>query len=61
MKKMIGILGGISPESTLAYYDRLTKCYYEAYGDYYYPEIIIYSLDFQRFTDLESSGDQSNE
>ncbi len=56
-KKVIGILGGISPESTRAYYDRLVKTYYERYRDYYYPRIIIYSLDFQTFTDLENSGD----
>jgi len=58
MKKVVGILGGISPESTLAYYDRLVKRYYEEFGDYYYPEIIIYSLDFQKFTDYEDSGDK---
>lgn len=57
MKKVIGVLGGISPESTCAYYDRLIKTYYERYRDYYYPRIIVYSLDFQTFTDLENSGD----
>lgn len=58
MKKVIGILGGISPESTAVYYDRIIKLYYEQYRDYYYPEVIIYSLDFQRFTDLENKSDQ---
>ena len=33
-KKVIGILGGISPESTRAYYDRLIKIYYEHFRDY---------------------------
>jgi aspartate racemase len=56
--KKIGILGGISPESTLAYYDQLVKRYYARYGNCYYPEIIIYSLNFQRFTDFEDSGDK---
>jgi len=27
--KRIGILGGISPESTILYYDRIVKRYYE--------------------------------
>jgi aspartate racemase len=57
--KKIGILGGISPESTLAYYDQLVKRYYARYGNSYYPEIIIYSLNFQRFTDFEDSGDKA--
>ena len=57
--KKIGILGGISPESTLVYYDQLVKRYYARYGDAYYPEIIIYSLNFQRFTDFEDRGDKA--
>jgi aspartate racemase len=57
VKKVIGILGGISPESTRVYYERLIKSYYERYRNYYYPRIIIYSLDFQAFTDLENNGD----
>jgi aspartate racemase len=55
--KKIGILGGISPESTIAYYDHIIKQYYTRFKDCYYPEIVIYSLDFQRFTDFENSGD----
>lgn len=58
-KKKIGILGGISPESTIEYYDYIIKQYYARYNDYYYPEIIIFSLDFQRFTDFENRGDKA--
>ncbi|MEI3614561.1 aspartate/glutamate racemase family protein [Pseudogracilibacillus sp. SO30301A] len=54
MKKTIGIIGGISAASTLQYYKKLTALYYERYQDYYYPEILIHSLDFQYFTDLEN-------
>lgn len=54
MKKKIGIIGGISAASTIHYYKRLTDLYYEKYQDYYYPEILIHSLDFQYFTDLEN-------
>jgi aspartate racemase len=59
MKKRIGVLGGISAASTSAYYDRLIAGYYERHHDYYYPEIVIFSLNFQRFTDLEDSGDRA--
>ena len=56
MKKKIGILGGISLASTIQYYRTITEMYYEKYSDYYYPEILINSLDFQYFTDLENEG-----
>ena len=46
-KKRIGILGGISYESTINYYEIILKKYYERYNDYYYPEIVIFSLNFQ--------------
>lgn len=54
MKKSIGILGGISLASTIQYYKTITDLYYERDKDYYYPEIVIKSLDFQYFTDLEN-------
>ncbi|KNF07648.1 aspartate racemase [Gottschalkia purinilytica] len=58
LPRKIGILGGISHESTIKYYELILKKYYELRGDYYYPEIIIYSLDFQKFTDFEDNGDK---
>jgi aspartate racemase len=58
MSKRIGILGGISAESTIRYYDRIIKGYFERRRDYYYPETVIFSLDFQRFTDLEDKRDK---
>ena len=54
VKKRIGIIGGISAASTAQYYKTITGMYFEQNHDYYYPEIIIYSLDFQYFTDLEN-------
>lgn len=56
MKKRIGILGGISHESTLKYYDIIHKKYYEKYKDYYYPEVVVFSLNFQKFTDFENNS-----
>lgn len=55
--KRIGILGGISHESTAKYYELIHEKYYRLKGDYHYPEVIVYSLDFQRFTDYENQGD----
>ena len=55
--KRIGILGGISHESTIKYYETILKKYYEKYKNYYYPEVVIFSLDFQKFTDYEN-GDR---
>lgn len=56
MKKTIGIVGGISPASTIKYYEKMVDLYYERHKDYYYPEIKIHSLDFQYFTDLENEN-----
>ena len=56
MKKKIGILGGFSYESTIQYYDNLMRLYYERFHDYYYPEVVIYSMDFQKFTDMENEN-----
>lgn len=51
MHKTIGILGGMSPESTVAYYEYITRTYTDRFGDYGYPEILIYSVSFQAYVD----------
>jgi aspartate racemase len=51
MHKTIGILGGMSPESTVAYYEYITRTYTERFGDYGYPEVLIYSVSFQPYVD----------
>jgi aspartate racemase len=56
MHKTIGILGGMSPESTVAYYEYITRTYTERFGDYGYPEIIIYSVSFQPYVDWPEAG-----
>ena len=56
MSKKIGILGGLSPESTVEYYLYLTHTYTERFGNYAYPEIIIYSVSFQDYVDWPASG-----
>ncbi|MGD9234464.1 MAG: amino acid racemase [Desulfobacterales bacterium] len=49
MKKKIGIVGGLSPESTVSYYLYITRNYAERYGSYDYPEIIIYSVNLENY------------
>jgi aspartate racemase len=56
MHKTIGILGGMSPESTVAYYEYITRTYTRRVGDYGYPEIIIYSVSFQTYVDWPRAG-----
>ena len=56
MAKTIGILGGMSPESTAAYYEIITRSYTERFGDYGYPEVVIYSVSFQPYVDWPTAG-----
>ncbi len=51
MHKKIGILGGMSPESTVEYYQYITHTYTGRFGDYGYPDVIIYSVSFQPYVD----------
>ncbi len=57
MAKRIGILGGMSHESTIKYYELILGKYFETHKDYYYPEIVIFSVDFQKLSDFENKGD----
>jgi aspartate racemase len=49
MHKKIGIIGGLSPESTVSYYLHITRSYMERFGDHGYPEIIIYSVNLEKY------------
>jgi aspartate racemase len=51
MYKRIGILGGMTAESTVSYYVHIFKRYEELHGDLGYPEMVIYDVSFQRFSD----------
>lgn len=50
--KRIGILGGMGPKSTVSYYEYIVEAYHQKFGDYAFPEMIIYSLSLQHFIDL---------
>jgi len=60
MHKKIGMVGGVSPESTTKYYQYITRKYCESFGDYSYPEIIIYSVNFQQFINWQREGSWNN-
>src|SRR5581483_9671235 len=57
--KKIGILGGMSPESTTLYYEHITRTYTQRFGNYSYPEILIYSVNFQKFVDWQHRSEWS--
>lgn len=55
----IGILGGMSYESTIKYYDLILDKYYEKFNDYNYPELLIFSLNFQKHTNYELGNNKA--
>ena len=52
----IGILGGVSAESTASYYLTITREYIRRFGDAGYPEILIYSVSFAEYAQLQHAG-----
>lgn len=48
---MIGIVGGLSPEATAYYYRLFIEKSRKLFPDYFYPEILIYSLNFKEFVE----------
>lgn len=46
MKKTIGIIGGMSHESTVTYYEHIHAVYRQRFKDFDYPPIVIYSMPF---------------
>jgi len=53
--KILGIVGGIAPGSTIEYYRQIIDLYRERNPDGSYPPIIINSIDLQKMLDLISS------
>ncbi len=51
----LGILGGLSYQSTIYYYKEINERYYKIFKSF--PEIIINSIDMERFNKLVFSGD----
>jgi aspartate racemase len=55
MSKTIGMIGGLSPESTITYYEHITRGFYERTG--HCPDIVIRSVDLTDYTAWFSAGD----
>jgi aspartate racemase len=56
MPRCIGILGGMTPESTVTYYQHIVHSWQRRHGDHRYPEIVICSLSFQQIEDWMEAG-----
>ncbi len=50
--KRIGIIGGTTPESTMYYYRNFVEISRERFEKNFYPEIVIFSLNFKKFREL---------
>ena len=55
--KKIGILGGMSPESTVHYYEQIVHDYTSQFGTHGYPEVIIYSVTFEPYIHWQEAGE----
>jgi aspartate racemase len=49
----IGIVGGMSPESTAIYYQHIVRRHQREFQDHSYPPIIITSVSFQQYIDWQ--------
>lgn len=52
-KVVIGLLGGMSPQSTVVYYQKINELYNARRGGLRYPEILLTSLNMQEISDLQ--------
>lgn len=50
--KILGIIGGLGPESTIDYYGRIIALYRERTGDGSYPQFIINSINLKKGLDF---------
>jgi aspartate racemase len=57
LAKRIGIIGGISHESTIKYYEFILNKYFAKKRNYHYPEVVIFSLDLAKLVGFEERGD----
>jgi len=55
--KTIGLLGGMSWESTLWYYQALNQGIKKKLGGLHSAKIVLYSVDFAPIEDLQMKGD----
>ncbi|MBK5259443.1 MAG: amino acid racemase [Thermoanaerobaculia bacterium] len=56
---IVGIVGGIAPESTVEYYRSIIRRYRERTGSTSYPRIVINSIDLEEMLRLVAAGDRN--
>ncbi len=52
----VGIVGGMSPESTVTYYQQIVHRHTREFGNHAYPRILIASVSFQQYMDWQHEG-----
>src|SRR5215471_720452 len=57
--KTLGIIGGLGPESTLDYYQRIIAVFRERTGNKHYPEFVIVSVDLRKGLDFMDANNLS--
>ena len=55
--KTLGIIGGLGPESTLDYYQRIIALYRERTREVHYPEFVVVSVDLRKGLDFIDAND----
>jgi len=55
--RRLGLIGGMSPESTAAYYRMLVDGVAERLGGFASPDLVIHSVDFARVRALQAASD----
>ncbi len=55
--KTIGMIGGMSWESTIPYYKQINETIKEKLGGLHSAKIILYSVDFHEIDRLQHAGD----
>lgn len=55
--KTIGIIGGMSPESTVLYYQTINRTVNARLGGNHSADIVMHSVDFERIVALQKAGD----
>lgn len=54
--RMLGLLGGMSWESTIPYYRRINECVRERLGGLHSARLLLYSVDFAEVESLQQRG-----
>lgn len=54
---VLGIIGGMSWESTVTYYQEINRRYHERCGGHHSAPVLLYSLDFAPIEAMQRSGD----